>query len=98
MPKIDKHRIHIQLKKLNWSEVQFGDHSANDCENHFQILLKSIRKYRVLSEIIDDVEASLLKHPIKRPPTSYNLFLKDMYNRKPGMVSMLLNIQIGKNK
>lgn len=85
LPKIDKFKIGVQINKLDWSKVEFGNYSADECQSHFQTLVKSVRTFRVLSEIMDDVESNLSKNPYKRPPSSYNLYIKDM-------------CRIGKNK
>lgn len=59
----------------------FCDYTPYDCEEHFDKLVKSVRTYRILSEIIADVEVQLVKMPFKKPPTSYHLYIKDMIRK-----------------
>lgn len=57
--------------------MKFGVHSASECERHFKDLMRSVRTYRILPEIIKDIEVELAKNPFKRPPSGYNLYIKD---------------------
>lgn len=83
--KTDRIRYANQAKKLNWDEVAFDDYSADECEQHFIKLMNTIRSYRILQEICEDLETELAKTPFKRPMTSYNLFIKQMKKRNPSV-------------
>lgn len=72
-----------RLNKLNWDNVAFDKYSADDCKKHFNLLLKKARTFRILDEIIDDIETTLTKVPYKKPLNSYHLFMKDMCGREP---------------
>lgn len=74
-------KFKTQLQKIDWDVVRFNNHSANDCKRHFEDLVRSVRSYRILSEIISDLEIELTKIPIKKPLSNYQCFLKDMANR-----------------
>lgn len=73
----DKVNFKTRLTQLDWSGVAFKNHSSNDCEKRFKCHLKSVRRYRTLSEIVTDVEANIKKCPIKKPLNSYQLFIQD---------------------
>lgn len=75
-----------QIQKIEWDKVKFGSYSASDCEKHFNDLVRSVRTYRILPEILNDIESELSKLPFKRPPSGYNLFIKDEreHNNKVG--------------
>lgn len=78
-----KSKYKSRLNKLNWDEVAFGKYSADDCKKHFDLLLKKVRTYRILDEIIGDIQTTLAKVPYKKPLNSYHLFMKDMCGRGP---------------
>lgn len=75
MPNAAKYSTQIQ--KIEWSQVKFGTYTEKDCERHLNDLLRLVRTYRVLPEILNDIEFELSKNPLKRPPNAYNLFIKD---------------------
>lgn len=82
LSKNDRVKYNTHMKRLDWDKVKFDEYSATDCEHHFSTLLKSIRHYRILLEICEDMEVELAKMPFKRPMTGYNLFMKDLTKRK----------------
>lgn len=70
------------MKHLRWENVRFDEYTANDCQIHFQKLVRSVRPFRILPEIIQDIEAELLKMPFKRPPTAFNIYIKECYQKE----------------
>lgn len=82
----DKKKFSTQIKHIDWEEVKFGEYTPFDCEQHFSKLIKSVRTYRILPEIINDVELELAKMPFKKPPSSYHLYIKDMTRRYDSVI------------
>lgn len=72
-----KRKYTTVLKQLDWETVRFDEYTADDCQTHFLKLTRYARKYRILPEIIQDIETELAKLPYKRPPTAFNIYIKE---------------------
>lgn len=73
----DKLAYKTRLSRFNWNEVAFKGHTGVECEKRFSHHLKSVRRHRILAEIVTDIEANIKKCPIKKPLNSYQLFVRD---------------------
>uniref|UniRef100_A0A182VUC4 ATP synthase F1 subunit epsilon n=1 Tax=Anopheles minimus TaxID=112268 RepID=A0A182VUC4_9DIPT len=80
VPQKDKKNFQITLKKIDWERVAFEGRTADEVKTVTLNLMKGIRKYRTLKEVIEDIPLQSRKTcPIgkpKNPPSAYNLFVK----------------------
>lgn len=81
LPKHDNRKAQQRLKTIEWEKVAFGGHSASEVEKVTTDLLKSVRKYRNLSEMLDDLGTAIMKNITagkpKNPISAYNFFIKE---------------------
>lgn len=80
--------------KIQWDEIAFSHYSAKECKETWFDLQKSIRRYRILKEVLDDAKSFVMNPPKSKkkvypgmpskPPTSYQLFYK---KKKPSLLS-----------
>lgn len=73
----DKMNYKSRLKQINWLDIAFKKHTAEDCEKRFMDHLKKVRRHRNLNEIAGDIEVNITKCPIKKPLNSYQIFIRD---------------------
>lgn len=73
----DKVNFKTRLKQMKWAQIEFKNHSAEDCQNRFAFHLKGVRQYRNLNEIATDIEINIKKCPLKKPLNSYQLFIQE---------------------
>uniref|UniRef100_A0A182Q6K6 HMG box domain-containing protein n=1 Tax=Anopheles farauti TaxID=69004 RepID=A0A182Q6K6_9DIPT len=71
------------LMAIDWEQVAFGKHSPKEVEEVTKALVQKIRKFRTLSEMVEDIPAigaKIVKAALpKKPPSAYNLFMKEKY-------------------
>ncbi|XP_058128445.1 nucleolar transcription factor 1-B-like [Anopheles ziemanni] len=80
LPAEDDKKADVRLKKINWSCVAVGNHTAEEAEVATKLLLHKIDKHRTLDEMLcivqkKGIQACLAEKP-KHPPNEYNLFIK----------------------
>uniref|UniRef100_T1DP40 Putative histone h1 n=1 Tax=Anopheles aquasalis TaxID=42839 RepID=T1DP40_ANOAQ len=84
LPKNDKRSHSARLKSIEWDKVAFDGHSAESVKEQTHSLLKKVRKFRTLGEILEDVPQILKKRlradKPKGPLTSYIHFMKEVYS------------------
>lgn len=73
----DRVNYKTRLKQVNWSDIAFKTHTAEDCSKRFTDHLKNVRRHRNLNEVVTDIETNIKKCPIKKPLNSYQIFIQD---------------------
>lgn len=65
-----------RVEKLDWESIAFENYSAADCKATWTLLLKKIRRFRLLKELITDAKECLLKpkFSIGGKTVSFNIF------------------------
>lgn len=84
IPKPDVSKYKTQLEKFEWSKLQVGSFSSDDCKKQWLRICKKLRKYKTLSDLVEDsleyvenpYKGNIKKHPDhpKRPLTPYFRF------------------------
>uniref|UniRef100_A0A182NGN5 HMG box domain-containing protein n=1 Tax=Anopheles dirus TaxID=7168 RepID=A0A182NGN5_9DIPT len=82
-PTKDSKPCRTRLLTIDWEQVAFGSHSAKEVELITNDLLKRVRKFRTLAEMVEDIPSLGVKmvkagQP-KKPCSAYNFFVKDKY-------------------
>uniref|UniRef100_A0A182F5U0 Uncharacterized protein n=1 Tax=Anopheles albimanus TaxID=7167 RepID=A0A182F5U0_ANOAL len=84
LPKNDKRSHSSRLKSIEWDKVAFDGHSAESVKEQTHSLLKKVRKYRILAEMLDDIPQVIKKRmradKPKGPLSSYIHFMKEVYS------------------
>ncbi|XP_049529806.1 nucleolar transcription factor 1-like [Anopheles darlingi] len=84
LPKNDKRSHSSRLKVIEWDKVAFDGHSAENVKQQTYGLLKKVRKFRTLAELLDDVPQVIKKRMRaempKAPLSSYIHFMKEVYS------------------
>lgn len=79
IPKTDKISFNRRIVRLNWDKIKIKGRTAIDCKIHFKALLQNVRHFRLLDEILIDMEC-FIENPtaeaIKKPLTSFFLFFQ----------------------
>ncbi|XP_058058912.1 nucleolar transcription factor 1-like [Anopheles bellator] len=92
LPKNDNKRYDTRLKTIEWERVAFDGHSPQSVEKVTKELLKKVRKFRTLSDMLAElpgvIKKSITAEKPKNPLTAFNYFVKEKYNsykeRHPG--------------
>lgn len=83
------------LKDLDFNQIAVPGHSADECKELIERLIKSTRRVRTLNEVLNDINDNLVKKTYteiiqratlnkdnlpKRPPSAYLLYHQDRYH------------------
>uniref|UniRef100_A0A2M4BG07 Putative histone h1 n=1 Tax=Anopheles marajoara TaxID=58244 RepID=A0A2M4BG07_9DIPT len=83
LPKNDKRSHSSRLKSIEWDKVAFDGHTAESVKEQTHSLLKKVRKFRTLAEMLEDVPQVIKKRmradKPKGPLSSYIHFMKEVY-------------------
>lgn len=98
VPKKDTKQWKGTLKKIDWAHVAFEGRTPDEVKAVTEELMRKIRKYRTLSEMIDDIPLHANKNcemrKPKNPPSAYNFFVKEKYtkfkNKNPDLSSQAI--------
>ncbi|KAJ8950294.1 hypothetical protein NQ318_021150 [Aromia moschata] len=55
IPEHDVLAFNTRAEKLQWDSIAFKDYSMEDCKKMWLLLLKQIRRFRLLKEVLVDV-------------------------------------------
>uniref|UniRef100_A0A182P898 HMG box domain-containing protein n=1 Tax=Anopheles epiroticus TaxID=199890 RepID=A0A182P898_9DIPT len=83
LPRKDSKKPQNTLSKIPWDKVAFEGHTAEDVKATTVALVAKIRKYRTLTEMLEDIVETVTKinsaGKPKQSPSAYNLFTKDKF-------------------
>lgn len=67
-----------RIEKINWKRVSTEERSEKEVQKQFDYLLSKIRKYRVLSELLDDLEKVIACNlPLPKKQNAFSLFIEE---------------------
>lgn len=86
IPADDTNRYNNRFEKINWEEIKIPGRTPDELKSFFKSLLSKARCYRLLNEIISEIEVSLGSSDVvvgkpKPPPTPVMLYSKDHFNK-----------------
>lgn len=61
IPPKDNLKFDSRAAKLDWTKIAFRDYSAEECMEVWLTISKRIRRYRILSEILQDAREWVTK-------------------------------------
>lgn len=61
IPPKDNQKFHSRAAKLDWSKIAFGDYDAHECYEVWLAISKRVRRFRILSEILQDAREWVTK-------------------------------------
>ncbi|XP_027194350.2 nucleolar transcription factor 1-A-like [Dermatophagoides pteronyssinus] len=87
LPQNDQTKYSTTLEKtIDWNQIKFGNHDANECKECAVNIMNRLRKYRTLSEMLVDAvewtDKRQLNHP-DRPKKPCSLFLRYFLEKRP---------------
>ncbi|XP_052894716.1 nucleolar transcription factor 1-like [Anopheles moucheti] len=82
LPQKDTKKFQTTLNKIDWKQVAFDGRTADEVKTVAESLIRKIRKYRTLSEVVNDIPL-VTKKPtsIKKPMSAYNFYVKEKYQQ-----------------
>jgi len=78
LPKDDHVKYDSRARKLDWEQIRFKEHTAEECRKYWEHIQARIRRFRILAEMIPDARIWLL-HPWT------NFYKSKDHNRHPEM-------------
>jgi hypothetical protein len=63
IPDPDALRFQTQLVKIDWQQVAFHPYTAKECNTKWAAILKNVRQFRTLSEVVGDAVDAAKKLP-----------------------------------
>ncbi|XP_023329465.1 nucleolar transcription factor 1-A [Eurytemora carolleeae] len=76
LPRDDHVKYDSRARKLDWEQIKFKNHTAEDCKRYWEHIQARIRRFRILSEMIPDARQWL-----SQPWT--NFYKSKDHNRHP---------------
>ncbi|KAI0216999.1 Nucleolar transcription factor 1 [Lamellibrachia satsuma] len=75
LPTMDNLKYSTQMDRLDWTTVEFGEYSGEDCKKQWNNIAIKLRRFRTMTELVQDA-AVWVKNPIswtnkrsvKKPP------------------------------
>ncbi|XP_058463333.1 nucleolar transcription factor 1-like [Malaya genurostris] len=81
LPKKDIRKFDRTLQSINWEEIIIPNHSSEEVKKVTESLIDKVRRFRTLSEMLNDVPDIINKllsaGKPKIPPHAYALYMKD---------------------
>ncbi|XP_053665655.1 nucleolar transcription factor 1-like [Anopheles marshallii] len=100
LPRKDNKSYKVGLSKIDWESVVIDGRTADDVKATTEGLIRKIRKYRTLSEMINDIPSITKKDKLKKPLTAYNFYMRDRYpqlkEKHPEMQSKAIFVLVQK--
>lgn len=77
----DNVNFKTRLKKIDWKQIAFKKYSASNCEDRFETHVKRVRRFRILKEIVVDVEENIKKARAGEGLSAYHVFVQEQLSK-----------------